>query len=139
MCCCYLPAQDPWSASAKYGVWTTYFFLALFIADGIYNAFNSLDTLNRSAGLPSVFAIPGRMKAVIRSMDERKVVDSVPEVGIVLLALAFAAFSLAVCFGIRPYYRPPNFGSSPLCVRIPHLTPRLRPSCAHTPELTPTP
>lgn len=119
MCRFSFPDQDPWSSSAEYGLWTTYFFLALFIAAGIYNAFVSLDTLSRSAGLPSFFAIPGRMNAVIRSMDERKIVDSLPEVGIVLLALAFAAFSLAVCFGIRSYYRPPNFGSSPLCVRIP--------------------
>ncbi|BGP29757.1 hypothetical protein JCM10296v2_001502 [Rhodotorula toruloides] len=109
--------NDPWSASYKYGFWTTYFFLALFISAGIYNAFLSLDTLNRNAALLSPFAIPSRIKAVVRSLDQRKVSEFVPEIGVVLLAAVFAAFSLAVCFGIRPYYRPPNFGSSPLGLR----------------------
>ncbi|BGO98213.1 hypothetical protein NBRC10513v2_001382 [Rhodotorula toruloides] len=109
--------NDPWSASYKYGLWTTYFFLALFIAAGIYNAFLSLDTLNRNAALLSPFAIPARVKAVVRSLDQRKISGFVPEVGVVLLAAVFAVFSLAVCFGIRPYYRPPNFGSSPLGLR----------------------
>ncbi|CDR36322.1 hypothetical protein NBRC10512_003915 [Rhodotorula toruloides] len=109
--------NDPWSASYKYGLWTTYFFLALFVAAGIYNAFLSLDTLNRNATLLSPFAIPPRIKAIVRSLDQRKISGLLPEVGVVLLATVFAAFSLAVCFGIRPYYRPPNFGSSPLGLR----------------------
>ncbi|GEM09000.1 ferric-chelate reductase [Rhodotorula toruloides] len=109
--------NDPWSASSKYGLWTTYFFLALFVSAGIYNAFLSLDALNRGAALLSPFAIPARIKAVVRSVNQRKTLDWSPEIGVVLLAAVFTAFSFAVCFGIRPYYRPPNFGSSPLGLR----------------------
>jgi hypothetical protein len=41
----------------------------------------------------------------------------VPPLGSLLVGLGLLVYGLAICFGIRPFYRPPNFGSSPLGLR----------------------
>ena len=68
--------------------------------------------------MPSPFAVPSRFKAVLRTLDQPRPSRLLPTLGTVLVTIAFTIFSFAVCFGIRPYYRPPNFGSSPLCVLL---------------------
>ncbi|GAA6054893.1 hypothetical protein JCM3770_004271 [Rhodotorula araucariae] len=109
--------NDPWSESLKYGEWTTYFFVAVFLLAALVNGLARLDILSRDAAVPSVFAIPTRAMAVVRALDQPRVSRFLPPLGVALITLAFTVFSFALCFGIHPYYRPPNFGSSPLGLR----------------------
>lgn len=41
----------------------------------------------------------------------------VPALGPTMLMLAFFVFAMGYTFGVRPYQRPPNYGSSPLGLR----------------------
>ncbi|GAA5905359.1 hypothetical protein JCM8208_003830 [Rhodotorula glutinis] len=109
--------KDPWMGSAKYALWTTYFFIALFGLAAVVNGLKRLEILCRNAAVPSPFAIPSRFKAMLRTLDQPRPSSFLPTLGIILVTVAFTIFSFAVCFGIRPFYRPPNFGSSPLGLR----------------------
>lgn len=44
----------------------------------------------------------------------RRLHTKLPTTGTLLVSLGLLVFGNVVCFAIRPYYRPPNFGSSPL-------------------------
>lgn len=41
----------------------------------------------------------------------------IPPLGSVVVGLGLMLFGLTVTFAIRPYYRPPNYGSPPLGLR----------------------
>ncbi|GAA5933688.1 hypothetical protein JCM10213_008567 [Rhodosporidiobolus nylandii] len=110
-------ANGPWAESVKYGHWTTYFFLSFFVAAAVVNGLVRLDVLSRIAGLASPFAIPARFKALLRVFDQPRPTRYLPPLGTTLVTLALSVFTLSFCFGICPYYRPPNFGSSPLGLR----------------------
>ncbi|BGP45718.1 hypothetical protein JCM10450v2_001548 [Rhodotorula kratochvilovae] len=109
--------NDPWSASFKYGEWTTWFFVSFFLLAALLNGLKRFDVLSRNAAVPSTFALPPRLTALVRTLDQPRLSRFVPTLGVSLLTLAFTVFSFAICFGIYPYYRPPNFGSSPLGLR----------------------
>ncbi|GAA5849470.1 hypothetical protein JCM9279_000912 [Rhodotorula babjevae] len=109
--------NDPWSGSFRYALWTTYFFVALFGLAAIVNGLVRLEILSRNAAVPSPFAIPSRLKAVLRSLDQPRPSRLLPALGAILVTVVFTVFSFAVCFAVRPFYRPPNFGSSPLGLR----------------------
>ncbi|GAA5908146.1 hypothetical protein JCM5296_000515 [Sporobolomyces johnsonii] len=109
--------HHPWGASIEYGFWTIYLVIAFFSACAIVNHLNRLESLSRSLALPSFFAIPSKIKAFLRAVDTPRFGRYLPPLGSVLVYIGLGIFGLAVCFGIRPYYRPPNFGSSPLGLR----------------------
>ncbi|KPV77158.1 uncharacterized protein RHOBADRAFT_49412 [Rhodotorula graminis WP1] len=109
--------NDPWSASSKYGLWTTYFLVALFGLAAVVNGFERLEILSRNATVPAPFAIPSRLKASLRTLDLPRPYKFLPTLGTIIVTVAFTIFSFVVCFGIQPFYRPRNFGSSPLGLR----------------------
>ncbi|GAA6008274.1 hypothetical protein JCM10207_000062 [Rhodosporidiobolus poonsookiae] len=110
-------AQDSWYDGWKYALWTTYFLVAYFGLAGLVNAFNRLDTLSRTASIRSPFILPPRVKALLRAIDQPRASRWLPPLGMSLLYAAFTAFTFAFVWGIRPYYRPPNYGSPPLAIR----------------------
>ncbi|GAA6008891.1 uncharacterized protein JCM10292_002636 [Rhodotorula paludigena] len=109
--------NNPWDGSQKYALWTTYFMVVFFGTAGLVNGLRQMDILARNAAIASSYVLPNRIQAALRALDEPRSSRWIPSFGVVLVSLAFTLFSFAVCFGIRPYYRPPNFGSSPLGLR----------------------
>ncbi|KAH9449898.1 hypothetical protein MJO29_014006 [Puccinia striiformis f. sp. tritici] len=113
-------ANDPWAKSAYYGHWTTYFILAIFVAICIVNGIKRLDNLNRTMGLPSVIRFDYKLAALFRMISYPQLRlwrGGIPSLGPSILLFGFTVFSTLVCFARRPYYRPPNYGSSPLGLR----------------------
>lgn len=113
-------ANDPWDGSAYYGYWATYFILAAFLAVSISSGIKRLHNLNRIMGVPSVLRFHPKISAFFRTMSYPQLRfwgGSIPPLGPSFLLFGFLLFSTLVCFLRRPYYRPPNFGSSPLGVR----------------------
>ncbi|KAG0143311.1 hypothetical protein CROQUDRAFT_673009 [Cronartium quercuum f. sp. fusiforme G11] len=112
--------NDPWGASAYYGWWTTYFILAGFVAITICNAIKRLNSFNRFVDIQSVISFSPRISAFFRLLSYRQsgwLYGILPAAGPTFLLVAFLVFSTALCFGRRPYHRPPAFGSPPLALR----------------------
>lgn len=61
--------------------------------------------------------IPARLKAAFYALDTPRPHRLIPPLGSILAGVALSIFGLAVTFAIRPYYRPPNYGSPPLGLR----------------------
>ncbi|GAA5893149.1 hypothetical protein JCM6882_003898 [Rhodosporidiobolus microsporus] len=109
--------NDPWTPSVRYAEWTAYIVLAYFAVAAAWNHFNAWNNLNRSLGLRSVVPVPSKLKALIRSVDMARPDSRFPAVGTLLISSGLLLFGLVICFAIFPYYRPPNYGSSPLGLR----------------------
>ncbi|KAI8455382.1 ferric reductase like transmembrane component-domain-containing protein, partial [Phakopsora pachyrhizi] len=113
-------AYEPWTETPKYGWWTTYFILAVLAVVSIINGARRLHNLNRIHGLQSPISFHPKVSALFRwaSYPQLKAFGGfIPAVGPSFLIFGFLIFSIAVCFLRRPYYRPPNFGNSPLGFR----------------------
>lgn len=113
-------ANDPWAGSTYYGHWTTYFILAGVAAVSITNAFKRLHSINRIMGIPSVVQIHPKISALFRMCSYPQLrfwQGSIPPLGPSILLFGFFVYSTLVCFLRRPFYRPPNYGSSPLGLR----------------------
>ncbi|EFP91174.2 uncharacterized protein PGTG_16919 [Puccinia graminis f. sp. tritici CRL 75-36-700-3] len=113
-------ANDPWAQSAYYGHWTTYFILAALVVVSISNGIKRLHSLNRIMGFPSVVRFHPKISAFFRMTSypqSRFWGGAIPPLGPSFLLFGFLLFSTLVCFLRRPYYRPPNYGSSPLGLR----------------------
>ncbi|MBW0513365.1 hypothetical protein O181_053080 [Austropuccinia psidii MF-1] len=113
-------ANDPWSKSMYYGWWTTYFIIVGIVILSAVNGIKRLRNLNRILGMPSVIYFPAKLSAIFRMASYPQLPSwqgAIPSFGSFFLLFGFLLFSILVCFSRRPYYRPPNYGSSPLGLR----------------------
>lgn len=113
-------ANDPWAKSMYYGQWTVYFILSGILAVSISTGIKRLHNLNRISGTPSVLQFHPKVSALFRMCSyyqPRVWGGTIPPLGPSFLLFGFLLYSTSVCFLRRPFYRPPNYGSSPLGLR----------------------
>ncbi|EGG10769.1 uncharacterized protein MELLADRAFT_93486 [Melampsora larici-populina 98AG31] len=124
---CQAP-NDPWIDSPRYAWWTMYFILAALVAIAVVNAIKRLHALNRPdkfllisiVGLPSVISFRPKISAYARLISYPQsnwLGGIIPATGPSILLFLFLLFTNLICFIPRPYYRPPNYGSSVLGLR----------------------
>ncbi|KAH9814963.1 hypothetical protein DFH28DRAFT_894092 [Melampsora americana] len=116
---CQAP-NDPWVDSPRYAWWTNYYILAAIAAIAVCNAIKRLHALNRLVGLPSVISFSPKISAYARliSYPQSSWLNGLmPATGPSILLFLFLLFTNLICFIPRPYYRPPNYGSSVLGLR----------------------
>lgn len=116
---CQAP-NDPWIDSPRYAWWTHYYILAALVAIAVVNAIKRLHSLNRTVGLPSVISFNPKISAYARliSYPQSNWFNGIiPATGPSILLFLFLLFTNLICFIPRPYYRPPNYGSSVLGLR----------------------
>ncbi|KAG0151250.1 hypothetical protein CROQUDRAFT_712987 [Cronartium quercuum f. sp. fusiforme G11] len=116
---CQAP-NDPWAKSPRYAWWTNYYILVALAVIGLCNAIKRFDGLNRVVGIPSVICFNRRVSACARLVSypqTGRFLGALPAAGPGFLLLGFLLFSNIICFSRRPYYRPPNYGTSVLGLR----------------------
>ncbi|GAA6040606.1 hypothetical protein JCM8097_008065 [Rhodosporidiobolus ruineniae] len=109
--------QGTWADSVKYGEWTSYLVGGFFAVCAVFNLVSHWADMNRSIGLGPVLSWPRRFVAVLRMVDQLRPHRLLPSLGTTLVSLGLLLFGCLVSFAIFPYYRPPNYGSSPLGLR----------------------
>ncbi|KAF8909688.1 ferric reductase like transmembrane component-domain-containing protein [Gymnopilus junonius] len=123
----YNPADPEWELcqlhndyyynQTKYGLYTTYFLVVAFALAGFFHAFNWLDSYGRLRGSSFGIKMLRVPRAAWRALSYGQIHSYLPTNGTALFLAIAWSFMSAYCWGIRPYYRPPNYGSSPLGLR----------------------
>ncbi|KAM0749466.1 hypothetical protein T439DRAFT_357804 [Meredithblackwellia eburnea MCA 4105] len=113
-------AHDGYYTSPKYGLFTIYFICTTLAVFALLNLLNQWDRSRRLRGKSPLFLLLPILRTRFRrwTQTRRKVLGiRTPPLGVCLLLLSFFVFSNIMVWGVRPYYRPPNWGSPPLGLR----------------------